>query len=67
MHLTKMRHSDYLITLRIINELENYICSNLRIFRKRLYPVRTYIVVLTDVEVVVSEMDLGIVILNDTS
>ena len=36
-----MGHSDYLITLRIINELENYICNNLNISRKRLSPIRT--------------------------
>ena len=61
-----MGNSDYLITLRIINELENYICSNLCISRKRLRPVRTYNSGI-NVEVVISERDLGIVISNDTS
>ena len=44
---------------------ENYICSNLRRSRKRLSPVRTYSGI--NVEVVISERDLGIVISNNTS
>ena len=42
-------------------------CSNLRISRKRISPYRTYSINGIDVEVVSSEKDLGVVIVNDTS
>lgn len=42
-------------------------CSNLRISRKRLSPPCSYSLNGINVEVVISEKDLGIVIANDTS
>ena len=41
--------------------------SNLRISRKRISPYRSYSINGIDVEVVSTEKDLGLVILNDTS
>lgn len=42
-------------------------CSNLRISRKRISPYCSYSINGIDVEVVSTEKDLGVVIVNDTS
>ena len=42
-------------------------CSNLRVSRKRISPYRSYSINGIDVEVVSTEKDLGVVIVNDTS
>ena len=42
-------------------------CSNLRIFRKRISPYRSYSINDIDEELVSIEKDLGVVIVNDTS
>ena len=42
-------------------------CSNLRISRKRISSYRSYSINGIDVEVVSTEKDLGLVIVNDTS
>ena len=42
-------------------------CSNLRISRKRISSYRSYSINGIDVEVVSTEKDLGVVIVNDTS
>ena len=71
-------HSDYLQLQQDLDALSNWLlrnelffqptkCSNLRISRKRLSPPRSYSLNGINVEVVISEKDLGIVIANDTS
>ena len=42
-------------------------CKNVRISRKRVSPPRTYSLNGIDLEVVKSEKDLGVMIVNDTS
>ena len=42
-------------------------CSNLRISRKRISPYCSYSINGIDVEVVSTEKDLGVVVVNDTS
>ena len=71
-------HSDYFKLQQDLDALSNWSlqnelffqptkCSNLRISRKRLSPPRCYSLNGINVEVVISERDLGIVIANDTS